>query len=117
MAIERNKVSYFFPTTKHEALKGSSFDFQIPDTNHFRMFCKDLTIISCLWYLPFMPLVSRHRKMTHHSYNVTVIHVGFDKQTFFFFNILDDVTLCCLVCNLPFFFLFFFHLICQIDVI
>ena len=30
--------------TKHEALKGSSFDFQIPGTNHLRMFCKHLTI-------------------------------------------------------------------------
>jgi len=85
MAVERNKVSCFFPTTKHEVLKGSSFDFQIPGANHLRMFCKDLTIIPYPCHLSFMPLVPRHKKMTHHSCNVVVIHVGLANKHFPFY--------------------------------
>jgi len=72
MAIERNKVSCFFPATKHKALKSSSFDFQIPGANHLHVFCKDLTIRPCPCHLPFMALVSHHKKMSHHSCNVIV---------------------------------------------
>ena len=53
MAVERNKASCFFPATTHEALKGSSFDFQIQGANHLRMFCKDLRVIPCPCHLPF----------------------------------------------------------------